>query len=216
MKSLIGETISDEQNKSQKILASLLDWNGIIKLLKLKDNLPVLFLEENEDKMINPVFIITSTYSFQNLKNIDLVFTKVTRKPFLDEIENREAELNHSLDPAEDLVSKYSKETVRINLENRNGFAESNWKSQLRDIEKQRLEKHGCFILKKEFPDWRDKMESLFNLRNEFVHSISSNEISREQTADFLIISDRFVKAVNNYLYEDFWCPSNEWTWEDL
>lgn len=211
-KSLTGQTISDEQSKNHEVSSSLLDWNGIIELLKLKlkDNFPILFPEENKDKIINPVFIIISRYSFQNLKDIDFVFTKVTGKPFLDEIENREAEQNDSLDFAKDLISQYTKETEQINLAERNRITENNWTSQLIDMQQKLLERQGHFILKKEFPDWREKIHSLFKLRNEFVHSKPANELSRDQTANFLVILDRLVKAVSNYLFEDFWWPSNE------
>lgn len=216
VKSLDEQATSDEQSKTQEVMSSLLDWNGIIELLE--GNLPVLFVKrENEDEIINPVFIITSRiYSFQNLKSIDLVFTKVTGKPFLDKIENREAELNYSPHPAEDLINKYAEETKRINLAKRNRFANNNWASQIIDLETKRLEiPGGRFILKKEFPNWREKIESLFKLRNEFVHSTTSNELSRDEMKDFLVISDRFVKAVRNYLFEDFWYPSHKWQWED-
>ena len=69
------------------------------------------------------------------------------------------------------------------------------------------LEKQGKFILKKEFPNWKEKLGYLFELRNEFVHYVRSRKLSPGEVSEFLVALDYFVQAVEHFLFNEIRDP---------
>ena len=194
---------------------TFLDKKGIIKLIegiKEKYNLE-LFAEEIKEEEItkwkNPSYIITRFFSFQNLNDINFVMSKITGRDFFGELESTETEFVGAAgsEAIRKLINEYTKEIDKVNLEKKDFTKQDDWKSQLVDLSTKLLEKQGKFILKKKFPNWKEKMSSLFELRNEFVHYISSKEIGRNEIIDFLVVLDRFVQAVCYFLEWKFLEP---------
>src|SRR3990172_7957978 len=105
------------------------------------------------------------------------------------------------------LIDNYTKEIAKINLEKNDYIEQGDWKSQLIDLKKKLLEKQGKFILKKEFPNLKEKLGYLFELRNEFVHFVKSRKLSPGEVSEFLVALDYFVQAVEHFLFNEIQDP---------
>ncbi|MBI2487612.1 MAG: hypothetical protein HYW01_11815 [Deltaproteobacteria bacterium] len=197
-----------EKTKNSTNWKSSLNWKGIIELLKSKDNFQLLFEEWNEEGQgkggRNPGLILISTFSFQNIYDINLVISKIIGKDFFDEVESKEVSFPHMyFTPLKDLIDCYKKEIERINSEKNNYSGGNNWSATLFDISKKLLEKQGKFILKREHPDWKLKMQKLFEVRNEFVHYIDSRNLSKEEITDLLLVLDKLSQCLE-YFFSEF------------
>ena len=191
-----------------------LNWEGIKEVIEAKGNLGLLVEEIKEGEITrwkNPAHIIISTFSFQNLNDINFVMTKITERNFFKEVENMESEFADLVCPGSEAIKKlidnYTKEIAKINLEKNDYIEQGDWKSQLIDLKKKLLEKQGKFILKKEFPNWKEKLGYLFELRNEFVHFVKSRKLSPGEVSEFLVALDYFVQAVEHFLFNEIRDP---------
>jgi len=191
-----------------------LNWEGIKEVIEAKGNLGLLVEEIKEGEITrwkNPAHIIISTFSFQNLNDINFVMTKITGRNFFKEVENMESEFADLVCPGSEAIKKlidnYTKEIAKINLEKNDYIEQGDWKSQLIDLKNKLLEKQGKFILKKEFPNWKEKLGYLFELRNEFVHFVKSRKLSPGEVSEFLVALDYFVQAVEHFLFNEIRDP---------
>lgn len=192
-----------------------LNWEGIKEVIEAKGNLGLLVEEIKEGEITrwkNPAHIIISTFSFQNLNDINFVMTKITERNFFKEVENMESEFvdfvsGPGSEAIKKLIDNYTKEIAKINLEKNDYIEQGDWKSQLIDLKKKLLEKQGKFILKKEFPNWKEKLGYLFELRNEFVHFVKSRKLSPGEVSEFLVALDYFVQAVEHFLFNEIRDP---------
>ena len=191
---------------------AFLNWKGISELLELKGTLELLIQErdkEENDKITNPSLYIISTYSFQNLNDINFVMGKITGRNFFEGVENKETEFTRDPESkfVKNLIDDYTKGSRQSNLDKSGYFNHSDWTSQLIDLHKRLLEKQGKFILKKKYPNWKEKIGLLFELRNEFVHYISSKELSQDEVSEFLMVLYYFVRAVDAFLVDEILGP---------
>jgi len=102
--------------------------------------------------------LLAIKYSFQNLEQINLLFSKLIGKKFLTEIGNFEVK----------------DDSGRIK-----------------------------FVLNIKYPDWKEKLAELFELRHNFVHQIRFNDrLSLEKLRRLWEVLSDFVEAVEFFLYK--------------